>query len=355
MIDRQLADGLAVNIQQALDSAVQTMIQDTLQRLIIDPEWLGKIQRQVDQTMGQRVTERLSGVDITAIIAQQADGSIDRLRQRLREDLALSGMQDQATKVQLTIMDEATVVENCLVSRDADIQNNAKVGGTLSINNLVVRGSINTDNRSWNELSDVIRDRAVAAMTQQWRDDLVKAVIDQARVSGIDFNTVTIQGQPLVADGCLAADIRESSLERVGVLHELEVRGQAGIANTLRVRGGRVGINTDSPEMALSVWDEETNIVAGKLSRDRAWIGTGRHQNLALGVDRDPAIEIDKDGLTTVKKLRVDRFRIGHATDLPGWSGSRGDFMLNSDPKPQAPFAWVCLGGFRWQPLGAIG
>ena len=334
MIDRQLADGLAVNIQQALDTAVQAMIQETLQRLIVDPEWLAKIQRQVDQTMGQRVTERLSGVDIASVIAQQADGSLERLRQRLREDLALTGIQDQATLTQLTVMDEATVIENCLVSRQADVHEDARVGGTLTINNLVVTGTVNTDNRSWNELSDVIRNRAVASMTQQWRDDLVQAVIDQARVSGIDFNAVTIQGQPLVADGCLAADIRESSLQRVGVLHELEVQGQAGIANTLRVRGGRVGINTDSPEMALSVWDEETNIVAGKLSRDRAWIGTGRHQNLALGVDRDPAIEIDKDGLTTVKKLRVDRFRIGHATDLPGWSGSRGDFMLNSAHQP---------------------
>ena len=355
MVDIETAGSLAENIQRAIDTAVQSMIQDTLARLVVDPDWLDKIQKQVDVTMAQRVTERLSTIDMGSLIAQHADGSIDRLRQRLRDDVALRGLVDQATVPQLTIMDEATVVENCLVSRDTDTHNNAKIGGTLTVNNLVVRGVVNTDNRSWHELSETIKNRAVAAMTQQWRDDLVKAVIDQARVSGIDFNTVTIQGQPLVSDGCLAADIHESSLQRVGVLHELEVQGQAGIANTLRVRSGRVGINTDSPEMALSVWDEETNIVAGKLSRDRAWIGTGRHQNLALGVDRDPAIEIDKDGLTTVKKLRVDRFRIGHATDLPGWSGSRGDFMFNSDPKPQAPFAWVCLGGFRWQPLGAIG
>jgi hypothetical protein len=113
----------------------------------------------------------------------------------------------------------------------------------------------------------------------------------------------------------------------------------------------RIGINTRDPEMALTVWDEEVCVLAGKLSQDLAYIGTGRRQSLALGVNRKHHIMIDVDGLITVQQLRIDRWKIGHAAQVPGYSGTRGDFVLNHDPKPEAPFAWICLGGFKWQPL----
>jgi hypothetical protein len=115
-----------------------------------------------------------------------------------------------------------------------------------------------------------------------------------------------------------------------------------------------VGINTADPEMALSVWDEEVTLVAGKLRQNHAFLGTARQQTLSLGVNRKAWLDIDTDGLVTVKNFRIDRHRISFATQVPGYSGTRGDIVFNSDPTDGQPFAWVCLGAFRWQPLKAV-
>jgi hypothetical protein len=103
--------------------------------------------------------------------------------------------------------------------------------------------------------------------------------------------------------------------------------------------------------MALSVWDEEINLGLGKLSQNQAFIGTNRLQSLAIGVNRTPMLEIDDKGMTTIKQLRVGRNRIAFEPSLPGYSGTKGDIVINSDFKADGVFAWICLGAFRWQPI----
>ena len=103
--------------------------------------------------------------------------------------------------------------------------------------------------------------------------------------------------------------------------------------------------------MALSIWDEEVSVVIGKNKAKQAYIGTNRDQGLVIGVNRLPQIEIDSAGLTAIKKLQVGLHKISHNTAVPGWSGTRGDIVFNSNPGPDRVFAWVCLGTFKWQTL----
>jgi len=131
------------------------------------------------------------------------------------------------------------------------------------------------------------------------------------------------------------------------------VIGDTDLADTVHVRSRRLGINTVDPEMALSVWDEEVAMVGGKFRQNHAFLGTARQQNLSIGVNRKAWLDIDTDGLVSVKNFRIDRHRISFAAQVPGYSGTRGDIVFNSDPNDGQPFAWVCLGAFRWQPLKA--
>ena len=62
-------------------------------------------------------------------------------------------------------------------------------------------------------------------------------------------------------------------------------------------------------------------------------------------------LTIDADGLTTIKKLQVGLHKISHATQVPGWSGTRGDMVFNASPGSDRVFAWVCLGAYKWQVL----
>jgi hypothetical protein len=52
-----------------------------------------------------------------------------------------------------------------------------------------------------------------------------------------------------------------------------------------------------------------------------------------------------------VKNLRVGRHRIVHEAEMPGYSGTKGDIVFNSNPKGDGVWAWQCLGAFRWIPL----
>ena len=179
---------------------------------------------------------------------------------------------------------------------------------------------------------------------------MVQQVTEKIKIDGIDFDHVTIEGNTLVRDGRLSENITLSSLQTVGTLQRLRVAGEANLNNTLNVITRRVGVNTEEPEMALSVWDEEVSINIGKNKEKQAYVGTGRSQSLAIGTNRSTHIEIDADGMTQIKKLRVGVHQISHADMVPGWSGTRGDIVFNSNPTDRV-FAWVCLGNFKWQPL----
>jgi len=341
----------ADKITQTIDNGIQDLVNTAIDNLVVDPVWQNKIERSVNQLMTTQLGDQLSTIDLNSLIVSHIDSGIDRWQDRLKKNFSTAGIVDQATAHQLTVMDGGVVVESDFVSNNAEIQRDIKVHGSTITKNLVVTGSINVDNQSWIELSDHISEKTIANVTEKWRKQLVDEVVKISKTSGIDFSSVTINGQALVDGNSLSSNVTESNLETVGQLKSLHVRGTAIMNNTMHVHNKRIGINTDSPEMALSIWDEEIALIAGKLSKQQGYLGTARLQNLAIGVNRTPQIEIDTDGLTTIKQLRVGRHRIGHDTDVPGYSGTRGDIVFNSNPTPGSPFAWTCLGAFQWKPL----
>lgn len=347
-----LAAMIEKQIRDAVDRSVEGYVERTIAQLTLDPVWLGKVETLVNQSFVRKFSERLSLVDVNTLIRDNIDEGIDRFKEKLLADFNTNGIKDLAQQVELTVMDQTVVVENQLAVKELSVETDSKIKGTLDVNNLCVRGTINTDNRSWDELTQRAADRALESVTEVWIGELVTQVLERARTSGsIDFSMVHIDGQPLVNGNALSNRITDTKIESVGVLRDLTVGGHAKLNETVTVNRRRVGINTEDPEMALSVWDEEVSIVAGKIKAQTAYLGTSRLSNLTIGVNRVPQIELDTDGLTTIKQLRVGQHRIAHSKETPGYSGTRGDFVLNSDPKPDTPFAWVCLGGFKWQPL----
>jgi hypothetical protein len=247
------------------------------------------------------------------------------------------------------VLDENVVVENCLTADHLTFVTSA------TVKDLSVTGSINTDNRSWDTLSNHISKKTLDQLTDQWRESLINDVENKIREQGIDFTQVQIDGVRVVTGDTLSRKITNSSLQQVGVLKSLSVAGEAHIYNTVSVLNKRLGINTQEPEMALSVWDEEVSILAGKFKDKSAYIGTGRLQNLVLGVNRTPAVEIDVDGITAIKKLRVGVHRISHGTEVPNYAGTKGDIVFNANPSiNDNVFAWQCLGGFKWKIIRTV-
>lgn len=333
-------------IKATIDQATEQTIQATVEKFSQDPQWQSHIEHMINQTVVHETMSRLSAIDIGPTIKQRVDENMQRFTDSILKNFTSTGIVDQATKCELIVMDDTVVVERCLTA------NTIEAMDSLRVQNLVVTGSVNTDNQSWNALASAISQKTLDQLTESWNENLVDQVVTQIQQHGIDFDQVLIKGHPIINGNRLTLAVIESSLESVGTLKSLSVSGEAKFNNnTLNVLNKRLGVNTDAPEKALGVWDEEVSIVIGKHKLNQAYIGTNREQSVAIGVNREPQIEINTDGLTTVKKLQVGLHKISHATQVPGWSGNKGDIVFNANFGSDRVFAWVCLGAYRWQTL----
>lgn len=333
-------------VKQMVDHAVEQNISTAIQSLSQDPAWLEKIERQINQTVVDRVLKQLAQTDINPIIQQCVKQNMAQFQQDILQNFSSTGIEDKATACQLTVMDEATVVENQLTARDLNVVNVA------TIKDLVVKGTVNIDNSSWTALAEGISQNTLNKLTEDWKAVLTTQVAEHIQANGIQFDSVKIGDTYLVEGNRLSNQVTETNIQTVGQLRELNVRGEAHINNnTVNVLNKRLGINTESPEKALSVWDEEVSVVIGKHKTNQAYVGTNRDQSLAIGVNREPQIEISADGLTTVKRLQIGLHKISHATMVPGWAGTKGDLVFNTNIGDDGVFAWVCIGAHRWRTL----
>jgi len=333
-------------IRQQIDQASERTVQLAIEELVQDPQWIEKIEAQVNHNMIQRTVAGLSAIDVKLVIKQRVEELMTDFEPRVVEQLTRPGILDLAQQTELTVMDNEVVVENTMTARTLNIIESA------TIKDLAVIGSINTDNYAWNELRDNITQKTLDKLSAEWRDQLVADVSNQIQKNGINFSEVKIAGHALVSGNSLSHAITASNLQSLGTLKELKVDGMTSLAKTVTVNNRRLGINTENPEMALSVWDEEVTVIAGKFKQDVAYLGTGRLQNLVIGVNRDNTITLDTDGVTTIKKLRVGRHQISHGTDIPNYSGTRGDIVFNANPDiNNNVLGWQCLGGFKWKIL----
>jgi hypothetical protein len=337
-------------IKQTIDTAVEKLVDNSIALLGKDPAWLDKVEKQIERQINQStldgVVRQLSKIDLNPVIKERIDENMVKFQQDILKNFTSTGIVDQATRCQLTIMDDTIVVENQLTTRDLHIINVA------TVEDLVVKGSINIDNRSWDTLANGISEKTLNKLSQEWKTTLIAQVAEQIKTDGIDFDTVRIDGELLVSGNTLSKAIKETHIQTVGTLRTLDVAGESTFNNqTFNVLNKRVGVNTVSPEMALSVWDEEVSVVVGKNKANEAYIGTNRAQGVSIGVNRVPQIEINTDGLTRIKQLQVGLHRISHATQVPGWAGTKGDIVFNANLGDDRVFAWVCIGSHRWKTL----
>lgn len=335
----------ALTIQSMVEKAVEDNILNVINTLIQDPVWLEKVERMINQAVVQRTVSKIASTDINTVIHQRVDETLDTVHKKFMQNFSTNGISDQASQTQLTVMDDNVVVENQLIAKDLQI-----VGNTLT-KDLTVTGSINTDNQSWKNLALEISRRTLDQLDTEWQNRLVMQVRETISQQGIDFDHVKVQGEQLISNNTLSSAITESNLQKIGHLRNLTVKGEAHINETVSVVNRRLGINTATPESALSVWDEEVCVIVGKHKSKQAFVGTSRDQGLCLGVNRETQVEIEATGLTKIKKLQVGLHKIAHDTQVPGWSGTRGDIVFNCSPGPDRVFAWICLGAHKWQTL----
>lgn len=353
MIDpATLATSIQSQIATTVDEHIREYVGSIIRELSMDSAWIAKIEQQINQNISRQFGQKMSLVDINSLVAEAMDQAVARYYER--NQIAPS-IDDQADQTEMIITDGQVLVKQSLAADSVKVVQDAVIGGTLTVQDIAIKGSIATDNRSWQELTQSLAAKTIKELDEQWRQIMVDQVRADITASGIDFTDIMVAGQALIKDGALASAVTRSNLQTLGVLDALAVRGQADIADSFSVRPRRVGINTQHPDMALSVWDEEVALAFGKHKEQTAYLGTLRPQRLVIGINRSPAIDVSEQGRVTINHLTVGRHRVCHEAEIPNYSGTKGDIVFNSNPKGDGVWGWQCLGAFKWIPLRTAG
>ncbi len=345
-VEKMFKDGLVPSIdhlvdntllEQAVDQAVENLVTDTVENLMFNESWMVKIQSQISREISDRISRTIKQENIKDVLREVVIENAGTLTEDLNREL--------------TVEDGLVVVKSHLNAESASIDQGLAVNGPASFSNsvtvdgdLAIKGRINTNNRSFQELAEVIEQNAYSKLKDEFLELASDTIIDRVQ-KGIDIKAINVRGKPMVNEGTLSDGITESSLTSVGTLEKLQV------GTYLSAYNHRVGINTVTPTSALSVWDNEVSIEIGKHSQNTAQIGTAKAHSLSLLTNNQQQLTINADGLTWVKELQVGRNKIATAGSTPGHSGAKGDIVFNSNYKQGEPFAWACLGAYRWAEL----
>ena len=341
-ITNQLSTGLAksANEQITAEVARRVAVMD------IGPIIQGIVENKINNLVQTGAFGKES-IDHSSINFKGFKFSGDVVRGGIIENFGSTGIDDRATQVQMTLMDQAVAFEKAVWTPSAIIKGKLTVEGDL-----VVLGDIDSNSPAANTLANMAVEK-IKADTEllESHSDAMLASIGQ---KGIDLKRITQDGREIVNGNQLGYHITDSNLQRVGMLRDLQTQGEAILSDTLYVTGKRVGINTIEPSAVFVVWDEEVELVITKHSSDTGYIGMPRFQRLVLGANNKDNLILDIDGSVEIENLRVGNTPMSSATAIPDYNAITGTIVWNENPAQGGPVGWICLGATRWAKFGII-
>ena len=260
----------------------------------------------------------------------------DRVGDGIIYNFTSNGIQDNATDVNLTVLDGQVVVENETVTRHLTVVNTANIK-TLSVGKIIVNDGID------------IRDGNFA--------EQIKGLIDNRISQHASDSNWDTNGKPLMNNGVTLLDnkslgntVVESNLRKLGRLTEINVIGETTLAETVYIDNGRMGINTEEPAGVFTAWDEEAEFSIRKYKNRTMYLGSTRDSELVLGVGGNVTLAVRKHGIET-NSVKIGNITITNSNKEPTHRGSPGDLVINDATKDGQPWAWRCTGGDTWLPL----
>jgi hypothetical protein len=265
------------------------------------------------------------------------------------ENFGSTGIEDRATNVKLTLLDHASVFENTVFAPKLEVKGDLTIDGMVTL-----KGDIATDSPAFNTLVThsmlKVKEELNEELFQGFSNTIHKNLLEQ----GLDLDRITQGGREVIKGPQLGYHITDSNLQRLGVVVDLQTKGENLLSDTLYVSGSRVGINTIDPSASLAVWDQEVEIVVIKRKQDTGYIGTSRHQRVILGSNNKENITLNTDGSVEIEEISIGNIPMTSAATTPNYEGRTGQIVWNESPNLGGSIGWVCLGGHRWSKFGKI-
>ena len=318
----------------------------------------------------------------------------DHIEGGIIRNFASSGITDTAMTKQIDITDTGVVIAALNVTNvvnDVIFDRSVTVHGTVKVNRLEVN-ELQADLRI--ERSSSLEFRADKnnpvygkgllwignETTKQWvynaePDRFFSSEnIDLASGKGIYVSGVNVLTATSIGSG-----VEKSNLREVGRLRSLSVDGDVNFNNNIYYSASsrRLGLGTDTPHAAISIADNNIELVLGGTQESHGAIGTFTSSDLELVTDNVPRITVRSNGdiilgntnkppaqISVHGKLAIgvntpdpsvdlhvsgaikfsnNRHAAGEAAPTYG-SFTQGDIMWNTKPTPGGWIGWVCIG-----------
>mgnify|MGYP003639913641 FL=1 len=310
------------DLKQTIGQKVNKLVETHAKQLV--GEYTFQAQKQVrtriDEVLEKVIRDTVENIDFAegSIPPSSIDWSAFSIsKQNVQGYRDLSSIEDFSNTVELTILDGAVVAENSLITN------------TITTEDITVNGNININEPAFNAISDRILSRVPAASAPK------------------DYS-------PEINE--LSKRITKAESKPHSNFKELEVTGEAILSDVLYTTPGnkRVGINTMDPSDALTVWDNEVEVVVGKHKSQEGYIGTRRRQTVNIGANNKVGITVNSNGTVGIEDLQLMGRTISGGDNVPGHAARRGDIVLNNKVKQGDCIGWVCLDGLRWTGFGKV-
>jgi hypothetical protein len=342
----------ADHIIASLDKQAKAQILSDIARKIDTIDFTQSITNAVAQQFEARI-DRTSwpdnSINFSAIKQNEVAISGDSVSGGIITNFSSTGIDDRATDCIVTILNDHTIVENNLIAASADIKGSVKIEGDL-----VLRGTIPSDSLAFKNIVTEAANTVVTNLDDNLFEGYSNKIFDKIKTNGIDLNQITIDGEAVITGNKIGIKIIESNLQKLGVVRELQTSGETFLSESLYVSNRRVGVNTIDPGHALSVWDQEVEVVVGKRSQDKAMLGTVRNQDLILTSNNKNNLVCQPDGSVRIDNLAIGSVSMSSSSSIPNSNNSIGAIVWNDKPEIGKPIGWVSLGGARWASFGII-
>lgn len=212
--------------------------------------------------------------------------------------------------------------------------------------------------------------------------------IDLPRGKGFSINNIKV-----IDENSLGTTITKSYLKEVGRLKGLVVDGSMSVSNYLYFDSNtnRLGLGTEQPSAAITLIENNVEVILGAKENSRAFIGTfashpidiitdnqsriniGPDGNIVLGNFKLPPIQVSVNGKLAIKinnpdpevdlhvngAIKFNNKLQTHGKGIPdGGYYNLGDIVWNTEPRIGSYAGWICIQSGTpglWEPFGKIG
>lgn len=225
------------------------------------------------------------------------------------DKLVIDRLQVKNTEGNLTHADKLTVLGSAIFADNVQLARDVQVRGTLTVDTINARNIVTEQNSSSTGSLD-FAEATEAALDGKGLNFTVGDTTNQFiyKEGGKLWSTLnidlaqgkafTIENLPVLTATALGNSVTSSNLRKVGTLKTLEVAGAAKFGEWAFFNPvhQRLGINTDSPSGAVTIVENNVELVLSSYKVNAAYVGTYNNTDLELGTDNTARVVLKNTG-----------------------------------------------------------